>query len=77
MPTRICRHGIHSFLELLRDRLPFSLEYILRFVYLAYQMIGLLMESVPAFYETWIECLGDLGRYRLAIKESDMRVREH
>ncbi|KIW09653.1 hypothetical protein PV08_12097 [Exophiala spinifera] len=77
MPARMCRHGIHSFLELLRDRLPFSLEHMLRFVYLAYQMIGLLMESVPAFYETWIECLGDLGRYRLAIEESDMQVREH
>jgi hypothetical protein len=49
---------------------------MLSFVYLAYQMMGLLMESVPAFHETWIECLGDLARYRMAIEESDMRDRE-
>jgi hypothetical protein len=49
---------------------------MLNFVYLAYHMMALLMESVPAFYETWIECLGDLARYRMAIEESDMRDRE-
>ena len=49
---------------------------MLSFVYLAYQMMGLLMESVPAFHETWIECLGDLARYRMAIEEADMRDRE-
>ena len=38
--------------------------------------MGLLMESVPAFHETWIECLGDLARYRMAIEEADMRDRE-
>src|ERR1700753_4507835 len=70
------RHGIHSFLELLRHRLPYSLKHMLSFVYLAYQMMGLLMESVPIFHETWIECLGDLARYRMAIEEADMRDRE-
>ncbi|KAK5282989.1 hypothetical protein LTR80_011977 [Exophiala xenobiotica] len=40
-------------------------------------MMGLLMESVPTFYETWIECLGDLARYRMAIEEADMRDREN
>ncbi|KIW21798.1 uncharacterized protein PV07_12774, partial [Cladophialophora immunda] len=54
MPARMWRHGIYSFLELLRHRLPYSLEHMLSFVYLAYQMMGLLMESVPAFHETWI-----------------------
>jgi len=77
MPARMWRHGIHSFLELLRHRLPYSLEHMLSFVYFAYQMMGLLMESVPAFYETWIECLGDLARYRMAIEEADMRDREN
>ncbi|KIW76073.1 hypothetical protein Z517_10818 [Fonsecaea pedrosoi CBS 271.37] len=76
MPARMWRHGIHSFLELLRHRLPHSLEHMLSFVYLAYQMMGLLMESVPAFHETWIECLGDLARYRMAIEEADLRDRE-
>ncbi|KAK4946250.1 hypothetical protein LTR10_014762 [Elasticomyces elasticus] len=77
MPARMWRHGIHSFLELLRHRLPYSLEHMLSFVYLAYQMMGLLMESVHAYHETWIECLGDLARYRMAIEEADMRDREN
>lgn len=77
MPARMWRHGIHSFLELLRHRLPYSLEHMLSFVYLAYQMMGLLMESVQAYHETWIECLGDLARYRMAIEEADMRDREN
>jgi hypothetical protein len=34
------------------------------------------MESVPSFEETWIECLGDLARYRMAIEEADLRDRE-
>ena len=68
--------GIHSFLELLRHRLPDSLEQMLTFVYLAYSMMALLMESVPSFEETWIECLGDLARYWMAIKEADLRDRE-
>ncbi|KAK5454911.1 hypothetical protein LTS15_005631 [Exophiala xenobiotica] len=77
MPARMWRHGIHSFLELLRHRLPYSLEHMLSFVYLVYQMMGLLMESVPTFHLTWIECLGDLARYRMAIEEADMRDREN
>jgi hypothetical protein len=64
MPARMWRHGIHSFLELLRQQLPESLEHMLSFVYIAYSMMALLMESVPSFLETWIECLGDLARYR-------------
>ena len=76
MPARLWRHGIHSFLEVLRHRLPESLEYMLAFIYLAYQMMSLLYETVPAFESTWIECLGDLGRYRMAIEDADMRDRE-
>lgn len=77
MQARMWRHGIHFFLELLRHRLPFSLEHMLTFFHLSYQMMGLMMESVPAFHETWIECLGDLARYRMAIEEFDMRDREN
>lgn len=64
MPARMWRHGIYSFLELLRHRLPASLEHMLTFIYLAYSMMALLYETVPTFEDTWIECLGDLGRYR-------------
>ncbi|KAH8743621.1 hypothetical protein F5883DRAFT_530207 [Diaporthe sp. PMI_573] len=76
MPARMWRHGIHSFLELLRHRLPASLEHMLTFIYLAYSMMAVLYETVPKFEDTWIECLGDLGRYRMAIEDEDMRDRE-
>ncbi|KAF3939976.1 hypothetical protein ABW19_dt0200002 [Dactylella cylindrospora] len=76
MPARMWRHGIHSFLELLRHRLPDSFEHMLAFIYLAYSMMALLYETVPAFADTWVECLGDLGRYRMAIEEGDPRDRE-
>ena len=39
-------------------------------------MMALLYETVPAFEDTWIECLGDLGRYRMAIEDEDIRDRE-
>ncbi|KAJ9268376.1 hypothetical protein DTO212C5_5528 [Paecilomyces variotii] len=76
MPARMWRYGIHSFLELLRHGLPDSLEHMLTFIYMAYSMMTLLLESVPAFQDTWIECLGDLARYRMAVEEVDMRDRE-
>ncbi|KAK4669985.1 uncharacterized protein QC763_0038120 [Podospora pseudopauciseta] len=77
MPARMWRHSIHSFLELLRHRLPASLEHMLMFIYLAYSMMALLYETVPAFEDTWIECLGDLGRYRMAIEDDDIQDREN
>ena len=76
MPARMWRHGIHSFLEVLRHRLPESLEHMLAFIYIAYSMMALLYETVTAFEDTWIECLGDLGRYRMAIEDADRHDRE-
>jgi hypothetical protein len=69
MPARMWKHGIHAFLEVLRHRRPESQEYMLAFIYLAYQMMSLLLETVPNFTDTWIECLGDIARYRMAIEE--------
>lgn len=77
MPARMWRHGIQSFLELLRHRLPAALDHMLSFIYLAYSMMALLYEAVPTFGDTWIECLGELARYRMAIEEEDdIRDRE-
>lgn len=76
MPARMWRHGIHSFLEVLRHRLPASSDHMLAFIYIAYSMMALLYETVQAFEETWIECLGDLARYRMAIEEHDVQDRE-
>jgi hypothetical protein len=78
MPARMWKHGIHSFLELLRRNLPTSLDYMLAFIYLAYQMMASLYESKAgtSFKNTWLECLGDLGRYRMVTKDEDLRDRE-
>lgn len=76
MPARMWRHGIHSFQELLRHRLPMSLEHMLTFIYLAYSMMPLLHETVPAFEDTWIECLRDLSRYAIAIEDDDIHDRK-
>ncbi|KAF2496385.1 hypothetical protein BU16DRAFT_561204 [Lophium mytilinum] len=76
MPARLWKHGIHSLLEALRLRLPESLESMLRFLYFAYHMMGLFFEMFPAFETTWMESLGDLARYRMAIEEDDLRDRD-
>lgn len=33
------------------------MEHMLAFIYLAYNMMALLYEIVPAFEDTWIKCL--------------------
>ncbi|KAK3901169.1 hypothetical protein C8A05DRAFT_35154 [Staphylotrichum tortipilum] len=33
-------------------------------------------ETIPAFEDNWIECLGGLGRYRMVIENDDIRDRE-
>jgi hypothetical protein len=76
MPARLWRHGIHPFLELLRLKLPESREHMFTFIYLAYSMVALLYETVPTFEKDWIECLGDIGRSRLEIKDDDTEDRE-
>ncbi|KAI1906890.1 hypothetical protein LOZ65_006815 [Ophidiomyces ophidiicola] len=59
MPARMWRHGIHALLELLRDRLPDSLDHMLSFIHTSYSMMVVFLESVSNFEDTWIECLGD------------------
>ena len=52
IPARMWRHGIHAFLEVLRHRLPESLEHILAFIYIAYEMLALLYKAVTVFEAT-------------------------
>ena len=66
MPARMWRHGIHAFLEVLRHRLPQSLEHMLAFIYIAYSMMALLYETVSTFEDTWIECLGNIQKLPLS-----------
>ncbi|KAJ5908104.1 DNA/RNA-binding domain E.t1.c1-type [Penicillium taxi] len=76
MPARLWRYSIHTFLELLRQNLPGSFDFMLEFVYIAYRGIALLLDQLSAFKEVWIECLGDLARYRMAIEDQDMGDRK-
>ncbi|KAI9736715.1 MAG: hypothetical protein M1834_000919 [Cirrosporium novae-zelandiae] len=75
MLIRMWRHGIYSFLEVLRHRLPESYDHMVFFIFSAYSIITVLYEAVPTYENIWMEWLGDLGRYRMAIEDSD--VREH
>ncbi|KZL84051.1 hypothetical protein CI238_13367 [Colletotrichum incanum] len=79
MPSRLWNHGIQEFLDLLRGNLPASMKHMLSFIYLTYPMMLSLYElykEAPTFKSIWIECLGDLARYRMAIEDDDPRVRE-
>ena len=76
MPARVWRHGIYAFREVLRHRSPESLEHMLAFIYIAYSMMALPYETVTDFEDTWIEWLGDLGRYRMAIEDDEPQDRE-
>ncbi|KAK0262709.1 hypothetical protein LTR91_023665 [Friedmanniomyces endolithicus] len=69
MPARLWKYGIHDFLEVLRSRRPSSQDHVSSFIYLAYQMMALFHETAPIFLDTWIECLGDLARYRMSMEE--------
>jgi len=63
MPARMWKHGIHSFLDVMRVRLFESHEFMESFIILGYSMMSLLDETVPQFLPTWIECKADLARY--------------
>lgn len=58
LPSRLWKHGVHNLLEFWRSRLPESKEYLHAYIYLAYQMFTLLFETVKAFENSWLECLG-------------------
>ncbi|KAJ5932804.1 DNA/RNA-binding domain E.t1.c1-type [Penicillium verrucosum] len=68
VPARMWRYGMLSFLSLLLQKLPGSMEYMLNFIYFSYSMITVLLERVSDFNETWMEFLGDLARFRMVIK---------
>ncbi|KAL8707206.1 MAG: hypothetical protein Q9220_007725 [cf. Caloplaca sp. 1 TL-2023] len=76
MAKRAWDHGIRAFLQVLWHRLPASSEHMRAFIYMAYSMVALFSETVAAFKETWMECLGDLARYRVAIEQSSTQDHE-
>ena len=76
MPARMWSYGIHSFLEILRNRLPELRDQMLEFIYMAYSRLTLLHDVVSAFKDTWAQMLGDLARYGIVI-ERNMGGEEH
>ncbi|OAA42780.1 hypothetical protein ISF_09696 [Cordyceps fumosorosea ARSEF 2679] len=70
MPGRMWRYGIQLFLELLRKRLPGSREHMLTFLAIAYGTMTLQHETIPEFADSWLEYLGHLARYRMAIEQN-------
>ena len=68
MSGRMWRHDIHSFLERVRHRFPYSLYRMLVFSYLSYDTPSLPNATVSAGREEiWVKRLGGLGRYRCKI----------
>lgn len=76
MPARMWKYGIHSLLELLREALPESLEYLLSFTVMAYQIITFLYEAVPSFEDTWIQYLREIAHYRMDTAGEDRHDRQ-
>lgn len=76
MRERIWKSGIHTFLEVLRHHLPESSEHMSTFLRIAYKVVCQLYETIPSHKATWIECLGDLSRYRMAVEERDAETKE-
>jgi hypothetical protein len=63
MPSRMLRHGIHAFLELLHQRLPDSLEHMLAFVDLAKIMVTSAEDILPEADKQWADCQQCLESY--------------
>jgi hypothetical protein len=75
MLSRIWRHGIQALLDILLHRAELR-NFLISHIYLAYQVMALFYETIPRFLDCWIECLGDLARYRMAI-EGDQEKHTH
>lgn len=81
IPTRLWQTGFHQLLERLRHALPnpstsssltssqHLLEHMTDFIYFAYGFYTNLFEeqTLRVFKSVWIEQLGDLARYRMAV----------
>ncbi|GAA96454.1 uncharacterized protein L969DRAFT_74677 [Mixia osmundae IAM 14324] len=74
--TRLWQTAFHALLERMRSALPHSknddsnvLEHLTEFIYFAYTFYTNLLEeqALAVFRSSWLEQLGDLARYRMAI----------
>lgn len=76
IPVRLWQIGFHQILERLRfawmSHNPNALDLLTDFIYDAYQFYTELFEdqTLMTFRTAWIEALGDLARYRMAVASS-------
>ncbi|KAJ8099219.1 hypothetical protein POJ06DRAFT_131023 [Lipomyces tetrasporus] len=68
IPSRLWKNGISKLIELLRAFLPNSFDLLVSFIYYTYKILTRLYEFIPIEEVTWVECLGDLARCRMAIE---------
>ena len=71
VPTRLWTHGIQSYMDVLKHGLPTSSESLKRFLHFSYGILKCLLETSATFRTTWVERLGDLGRYGMTIDASN------
>ena len=70
--VRLWTYGFHRLLENLRrssHNSPTALEHLQAFIYFAYTFYASLYEehNLAAYRAAWLEALGDLARYRMAV----------
>lgn len=73
--TRLWLHAFHRLLESLRRAAissaypDIALENLVEFIYYAYSFYAGLMDeqNLAQFRSNWVECLGDIARYRIAV----------
>lgn len=73
MPTRMWHHGIQSFLELLWQRCPETLEHMLTYLEVSRSMINLLMEDAPHMVDEWLEMDSALEEYRNKLQRLNLQ----
>ena len=67
MPARMWKHSIHTFFEVLSKVTRLQLA----FIYVAYQIMALILKTALTLTDTKIECLGDLACSRMAIEDEE------
>ncbi|KTW28179.1 hypothetical protein T552_02038 [Pneumocystis carinii B80] len=77
IPARLWKNSIYAYLEILRSQLPYTIEHLISYILFSYSQITVLLETASTFKNEWMECLGDLARYRMAIEEIDMKTKNH
>lgn len=67
---RMWNKGIFKFLDLLRTRVPESHSLVNKFIYHCFSLLGMLVDPPYESRHMWLEALGDLARFMMAIASS-------